>query len=178
MGINSFVAVRVFYSAFFNGNFRSFCEATTAEIYVKIGIGSGETSAGIIGANKWHYEIVGSALTTAVEMEEKALPGQIFLTDATAELVNATFGLEKVDEICRRLIPTARVASTISNGLLFPNYRRFSLSTIPQAINRLLGVASVNPLSNSSKNSIISNSVEQKLLQSRRRKYVFDFLKY
>uniref|UniRef100_A0AC34QHI1 Adenylate cyclase n=1 Tax=Panagrolaimus sp. JU765 TaxID=591449 RepID=A0AC34QHI1_9BILA len=153
---------------------RSFCEATTAEIYVKIGVGTGETSSGIIGANKWHYEIVGNALATAVEMEEKALPGQIFLTKSTAELVNATFGLENVDERCQRLIPTARVASTISNGLLFPNYRRFSLSTIPQAINRLLGAASVNPLGSNNKNSILVNSVEQRLLQGRRKKKIIE----
>ncbi|KAE9554247.1 hypothetical protein FO519_002546 [Halicephalobus sp. NKZ332] len=115
---------------------RSFCDATTAELYIKIGVASGSVSAGIVGANKWHYEIVGEAYDVAVRLEQRASPGHILLSEETAQLVEATYGSEKLDDTCRRLIPTARVASTIPNGLLFPSHRRFSLSTLPQAINR------------------------------------------
>jgi class 3 adenylate cyclase len=125
---------------------RSFCEATTAEIYIKIGIAMGSISAGIIGANKWHYEIIGDAYNIAMKMEQKANPGNIILSNKTAEAVKLTYGSEKFDDISWRLIQTPRVASTIPNTLLFPNHRRFSLSTIPQAINRLLVTSNVTPL--------------------------------
>uniref|UniRef100_A0A914Z1K6 adenylate cyclase n=1 Tax=Panagrolaimus superbus TaxID=310955 RepID=A0A914Z1K6_9BILA len=150
---------------------RSFCDATTAELYIKMGIGIGTVSAGIVGANKWHYEVIGEALNIAMKMEQKANPGCIILSNETAEAVKSTFGSERFDESSRRLIPTARVASTIPNTLLFPNHRRFSLSTIPQAINRLLLASTVAPVPGQKNDSmVISMSVGEKTLIQRRRK--------
>ena len=154
---------------------RSFCDATTAELYIKIGVASGSVSAGIVGANKWHYEIIGDAYDIAIRLEQKASPGHILLSEETAQLVEATYGSEKLDDTCRRLIPTARVASSIPNGLLFPSHRRFSLSTLPQAINRLLVASTVNPITNGNKGDLMVvsvNSPEKALLQGRRKKQV------
>uniref|UniRef100_A0AC34FCA5 Guanylate cyclase domain-containing protein n=1 Tax=Panagrolaimus sp. ES5 TaxID=591445 RepID=A0AC34FCA5_9BILA len=151
---------------------RSFCDATTAELSIKIGIGIGTISAGIVGANKWHYEIIGDALNTAMKMEQKANPGCIILSNKTAEAVKSTFGSEKFDENSKRLIPTARVASNIPNTLLFPNHRRFSLSTIPQAVNRLLLASTVTPVPGQKSDSMVvsMNVGEKTLLQGRRKK--------
>lgn len=49
---------------------RSFCDSTTAELNIKIGIASGSISAGIVGCRKWHYDIVGPAYDMAVKLEE------------------------------------------------------------------------------------------------------------
>lgn len=154
-------------------NYSSFCDATTATLFIKIGLASGSVSAGIIGANKWHYEIVGDAFDTAFELEQKASPGYILLSEKTAQLVETTYASEKVDNSCRRLISTARVLSNIPNGLLFQSPRRISLSTVPQAINRLLIASSVNPITNNNKNDMLSlsfNSSEKTLLQGRRKR--------
>jgi class 3 adenylate cyclase len=156
---------------------RSFCDATTAELYIKIGVAIGSVSAGIVGANKWHYEIIGDALDIAMKMEQKANPGCIILSNKTAEAVKLTYGSEKFDDTSSRLIPTARVASTIPNTILFPNHRRFSLSTIPQAINRLLVVSTVTPVAGHKSDSMVIsiNAGEKTLLQGRRKKKLIDF---
>jgi hypothetical protein len=105
-------------------------------------------------------------------MQQKANPGYIILSNKTAEAVKLTYGSEKFDDSSKRLIPTARVASNISNALLFPNHRRFSLSTIPQAVNRLLLSTTINPIAGSKHDSMVisMNSGEKTLLQGRRKK--------
>ena len=52
--------------------FRSFCDATTADIQLKIGIANGAVCSGIIGARKWHYDIIGMAYDTAKQLEIKS----------------------------------------------------------------------------------------------------------
>lgn len=39
---------------------------------LKIGIGNGSISCGIVGARKWHYDVIGAAYDTAKNLESKS----------------------------------------------------------------------------------------------------------
>ena len=56
----------------------SFCAATGAQLQVRVGIGSGSLSAGIVGARRWHYDVLGMALDAAVHLEANCAVGCVF----------------------------------------------------------------------------------------------------
>lgn len=61
------------------------CQAR--EIRVRIGVGTGEVIAGVVGTNKLAYDMWGAAIEAAFAMEERAAPEQIVVDAATwAEL--------------------------------------------------------------------------------------------
>lgn len=56
-------------------------------IRVRIGVGTGEAIAGVVGTNKLAYDLWGAAIEGAFAMEERALPDQVVVDAATwAEL--------------------------------------------------------------------------------------------
>ncbi|KAK0417048.1 hypothetical protein QR680_012806 [Steinernema hermaphroditum] len=117
---------------------RSFCDSTTADLNVQVGIASGPVSAGIVGVTKWHYDVVGAAVDEAIALQEKSFPGVILLSEDTRRLVEGDFPLDRRDGGWS-IVPGAPSAQgQLPPQLLFPNLRRFSLVTAPQAINRLL----------------------------------------
>uniref|UniRef100_A0A915CN09 adenylate cyclase n=1 Tax=Ditylenchus dipsaci TaxID=166011 RepID=A0A915CN09_9BILA len=125
--------------------FRSFCDATMADLQLKVGIGSGSISSGIIGAKKWHYDVIGMAYDNAKQLESKADFGSIIISDDTKRLVESDFATEKIDYGSWCLVHVLACSSSLVAyskflpSLLFPaNHRRFSLVTLPQAINRVL----------------------------------------
>uniref|UniRef100_F1KYD6 adenylate cyclase n=1 Tax=Ascaris suum TaxID=6253 RepID=F1KYD6_ASCSU len=115
---------------------KSFCDSTTAELGLRCGIESGSISAGIVGITKWHYDIIGSSLDEAINIERTATQCGIFLAEnAKRQIESDEFTVEK----CERnwcIIPQGR--SNLPSSILFPNLRRYSLVTVPQAVNRLL----------------------------------------
>ncbi|KAI6215428.1 hypothetical protein M3Y94_00384200 [Aphelenchoides besseyi] len=129
---------------------RSFCEASTADLQVNIGIATGSLRSGIVGYNKWHYEIVGQAFEAARELSQVASMGTILVAEETRQLVVEDFATERVElnqTAYWRLLPSSTIRSTVPNSMLFPSQRRMSLITVPQAINRLLqSTASIPPL--------------------------------
>ncbi|KAI6240019.1 hypothetical protein M3Y99_00485500 [Aphelenchoides fujianensis] len=128
---------------------RSFCEASTADLHVHIGIATGAVSSGIIGYNKWHYEVTGEGFEAARHLSGVATMGTILISEDTRQLIADNFTTERV-ELSQigywRLLPSPNRRSSLSNAMLFPSQRRMSLITVPQAINRLLqSAASVPP---------------------------------
>lgn len=120
---------------------RSFCEASTADLQVKIGVATGKATTGIIGQNKWHYELAGEAFEEARRLSSFASMGTILISDSTQKLINEDFMTERVElnnTPYWRLLQSKFVRPSIPNTMLFPNQRRMSLVTVPQAINRLL----------------------------------------
>jgi len=64
------------------------------EISLRIGINSGPVVAGIVGTNKFAYDLWGDVVNTASRMESEGVPGSIQVTPATYELIRGEFVCE------------------------------------------------------------------------------------
>ncbi len=58
---------------------------------LRIGIHTGEVVAGVVGKNKFAYDIWGDAVNTASRMESSGIPGQVNISGTTYELINGRF---------------------------------------------------------------------------------------
>lgn len=63
-------------------------------LQMRIGLSSGPVVAGIIGRNKFIYDLWGDTVNTASRMETYGLPGRIQVSEATARLLAGEFRLE------------------------------------------------------------------------------------
>jgi guanylate cyclase len=61
----------------------------------RFGINSGSLIAGVIGHQKFHYDVWGDAVNTASRMESQGEPGRIQITQNTYELVKDYFDCER-----------------------------------------------------------------------------------
>jgi len=69
------------------------------KIRVRIGINSGPVVAGVIGRQKFIYDLWGDAVNLASRMESNSLPGVIQVTHSTYEKLKTSFQLEKREPI-------------------------------------------------------------------------------
>ncbi|MCB0824418.1 MAG: hypothetical protein KDC09_17100 [Bacteroidales bacterium] len=58
---------------------------------LRIGIHTGQVVAGVVGKNKFAYDIWGDAVNTASRMESSGIPGQVNISGSTYELVKHAF---------------------------------------------------------------------------------------
>ena len=58
---------------------------------LRIGIHTGPVVAGVVGKNKFAYDIWGDAVNTASRMESSGIPGKVNISGATYELVKGKF---------------------------------------------------------------------------------------
>lgn len=61
------------------------------KINFRVGINSGPLMAGVIGHQKFHYDLWGDTVNTASRMESTGVPGRIQITEATRRLVEDEF---------------------------------------------------------------------------------------
>lgn len=59
---------------------------------LRIGIHTGEVVAGVVGKNKFAYDIWGDAVNTASRMESSGIPGQVNISGTTYEFIKDRFG--------------------------------------------------------------------------------------
>jgi len=72
---------------------RDFSRQHQTDLNLRIGINSGPVTAGVIGQKKFIYDLWGDAVNTASRMESQGIPGQIQVTAATYELLQADYEL-------------------------------------------------------------------------------------
>ncbi|MCB1319829.1 MAG: adenylate/guanylate cyclase domain-containing protein, partial [Leptospiraceae bacterium] len=65
----------------------------------RIGLHSGPVTAGVIGTNKFAYDIWGDTVNTASRMERFAMPGEINISATTYEIVHEHYHCEARDSV-------------------------------------------------------------------------------
>ncbi|CAD6198300.1 unnamed protein product [Caenorhabditis auriculariae] len=118
---------------------RSFRDSTGADVTVSVGIDSGPIAAGVVGSTKWHYDVIGPTIDNAILLQSNAAGEGVYVTNEARRLIGADFEVE-----------SARVGWRLRCSLpcseMFPINKRFSLVTVPQAINRVLqSVSTLDP---------------------------------
>jgi adenylate cyclase len=64
------------------------------DLQLRIGINSGPVVAGVIGKQKFSYDLWGDCVNTAARMESHGLPGEIQITEATRQRLGESFRCE------------------------------------------------------------------------------------
>lgn len=59
------------------------------DVNMRIGVHSGNIISGILGANKWQYDVWSRDVVIANKMEQTGQPGKVHVTQQTLDLVNA-----------------------------------------------------------------------------------------
>ncbi|MCB9755080.1 MAG: hypothetical protein H6713_34520 [Myxococcales bacterium] len=65
-----------------------------ARVVLRIGVHSGQVVAGVIGTDKFTYDLWGDTVNTASRMESHGVPGRIQVSDATYELLKDDYAFE------------------------------------------------------------------------------------
>ena len=66
-----------------------------SHLQIRIGIHTGPVVAGVIGKNKFNYDLWGDAVNIASRMESQGVPGKIQVSEATYQRLKKSFSLEK-----------------------------------------------------------------------------------
>jgi class 3 adenylate cyclase len=67
------------------------CGSGAGRLDARIGIHSGPVVAGVIGLNKFSFDLWGDTVNVASRMESTGIPGEIQISVATRELLPANF---------------------------------------------------------------------------------------
>ncbi|MEE3372737.1 MAG: adenylate/guanylate cyclase domain-containing protein [Planctomycetota bacterium] len=78
---------------------RRFSATRGVPLDIRIGVSTGPVVAGVIGVNKFHYDLWGDTVNTAARMESHGVPGAIHITGSTFDMLHGEYQATSRGEI-------------------------------------------------------------------------------
>nr|XP_034176067.1 adenylate cyclase type 2 isoform X2 [Osmia lignaria] len=92
------------------------------DVNMRIGVHSGNIISGILGANKWQYDVWSRDVVIANKMEQTGQPGKVHVTQQTLDLVNASeYDCVPVDSINDEVLKKYGIRSYLITPSLPPD---------------------------------------------------------
>ncbi|XP_018054428.1 PREDICTED: adenylate cyclase type 2-like isoform X1 [Atta colombica] len=143
------------------------------DVNMRIGVHSGNIISGILGTNKWQYDVWSRDVVIANKMEQTGKPGKVHVTQQTLDLVNASdynyIPVERLDdEVLRKYeIRSYLITPSLPETPILSPTRENSLNTISPDTSTLSYSMSNKhyvKFNNGRTNTIISTSSRTRLM--------------
>ncbi|XP_020505029.2 adenylate cyclase type 2-like [Labrus bergylta] len=107
-------------------------EATGVEISMRVGVHTGNVLCGVIGLQKWQYDVWSHDVTLANHMESGGLPERVHITEETLQHLNGAYQVEQGDGGSRNPLLKGR-----NTYLVIDPHMARRISRRPKSLNTL-----------------------------------------